>query len=247
METIHASDNDDVARDAPNVGDSIRFSAETTHSEEDLVDLLAMQDEILAAEAAEGVHSEEGDFAGDEEGLSDDDGESDEVVDDALATEVEGHAVKPERGVASDDGSEPEEDSVERASRLSRLAQRGEIGRDFLEANEIPPGHTLDKHIGKTDESLRERLATSRVNAASTFHDFGTAERAVARVLRERSSDIDRWVDDDVSSRLTLNMDVGIVVGRVMSRTGPMQPSSKVTVVLHRSPYGYQIMTAYPT
>ena len=38
-------------------------------------------------------------------------------------------------------------------------------------------GHTLAKHVGKSDEFLRHRLATEpRIKAASTFYDRQTAE-----------------------------------------------------------------------
>jgi Bacterial CdiA-CT RNAse A domain len=53
-----------------------------------------------------------------------------------------------------------------------------------LMAHETLGGHTLARHVGRSENYLRHRLATEPdLTAASTFYDRQTAENALARVL----------------------------------------------------------------
>jgi hypothetical protein len=50
-----------------------------------------------------------------------------------------------------------------------------------LAASELMGGHTLARHVGRTDGQLRERLRREpNIAAASTYSDRATAERVVA-------------------------------------------------------------------
>ncbi len=44
---------------------------------------------------------------------------------------------------------------------------------NILDEMEGPPknGHTIERHVGKTEEQLQERLRTDKVSAASTYYD----------------------------------------------------------------------------
>jgi hypothetical protein len=54
--------------------------------------------------------------------------------------------------------------------------QRG-AGRYDLSRDEERGGHTLDKHVGRSDEELRQRLERERsISAASTWTDRAAAE-----------------------------------------------------------------------
>ena len=64
-----------------------------------------------------------------------------------------------------------------------------------LLAHETAGGHTLAKHVGKSEDFLRHRLATeSDIRGASTFYDRHTAENAVSALLRENQPKVDRWL-----------------------------------------------------
>jgi hypothetical protein len=66
-------------------------------------------------------------------------------------------------------------------------------GRD-LEADERAGGHTIARHVGKTDQELRERLARQRgISAASTWTDRDTAARTVGATLEQARSRVERW------------------------------------------------------
>jgi hypothetical protein len=55
-------------------------------------------------------------------------------------------------------------------------------------------GHTLSRHVGRTDEELRERLGRERdISAASTYPDRATAERVVGSALDRSRSRLEPW------------------------------------------------------
>ncbi|WP_408653275.1 RNase A-like domain-containing protein [Jatrophihabitans sp.] len=56
-------------------------------------------------------------------------------------------------------------------------------------------GHTLAKHVSKTEEFLRNRLATEPgIKAASTFYDRQSAESALSEIIDANRSEIARWL-----------------------------------------------------
>src|SRR5688572_22239367 len=62
--------------------------------------------------------------------------------------------------------------------------QEHAAGRRDLTADESRGGHTLARHVGRSDEQLRERLQRERgISAASTYTDRDTAERIVTHTI----------------------------------------------------------------
>src|SRR4051794_5666599 len=56
-----------------------------------------------------------------------------------------------------------------------------------LSIDESRGGHTLARHVGRTDAELRQRLIDEpNISAASTYTSRATAELTVARALAER-------------------------------------------------------------
>jgi CDI toxin RNase A-like protein len=63
-----------------------------------------------------------------------------------------------------------------------------------LAADEAIGGHTLARHIGKTDDELRERLRREPdISSASTYSDQATAEAVVGAALATSSRSFDAW------------------------------------------------------
>ncbi|HEX8081335.1 MAG TPA: RNase A-like domain-containing protein [Jatrophihabitans sp.] len=63
-----------------------------------------------------------------------------------------------------------------------------------LAAHEAAGGHTLAKHVGKSEEFLRTRLATEpNIRGASTFYDRQVAENSISGLLRAQQRTVDRW------------------------------------------------------
>jgi len=121
-----------------------------------------------------------------------------------------------------------------------------------LAAAERLGGHTLARHVGRTDDDLRERLRREpNIAAASTYPDRQTAERVVAATLERFSRRIDAWSARD-GSRTNLALDyrgqAGIAVGRSLRRGDTrVRSCPDAVVVLRWHPGGgYYVLTSYP-
>lgn len=63
-----------------------------------------------------------------------------------------------------------------------------------LSIDEKLGGHTLARHVGKTDAQLAERLRLeTQISAASTYTDRTTAERSVGAALADGGSKLSNW------------------------------------------------------
>lgn len=150
---------------------------------------------------------------------------------------------------------------VERFVRVPARTERGSMrgpggwgGPDrkpgWLNAHEHPPGHTIDRHVGKTADELRDRLANSpKLSAVSSFDDQQTAERLIESVLDRRSREIDDWLNKPQPGRLTLTEDLGVRTGTTVARDGTATHPTGLRVVLLPDPdarSGWRILTAFP-
>ena len=139
----------------------------------------------------------------------------------------------------------------ERGSAVNPLARL--VGRDrhpgWLQRHEVPPGHTIDRHVGKSVDELRERLRQTSLREASSFPDERTAEVVIDRVLGKRSGTIRDWMASDTRRALRLEVDLQTPTGLKVLRDGTVQQSTAVRVVLIPSDEvsdGWQILTAFP-
>ena len=82
------------------------------------------------------------------------------------------------------------------AAQPARSAPAGgerRTGRD-LAIDESMGGHTLSRHVGKSDAELAERLRREpRISAASTYTDRATAERSVGSALASSNAKLTAW------------------------------------------------------
>jgi hypothetical protein len=119
-----------------------------------------------------------------------------------------------------------------------------------LARDETRGGHTLERHVGKSDAELRQRLENESIATDSTYTDRTTAEMAVAAAVRENSSKINRWLHRPGGhSNLVLDYDSNSMpVGRSMRRddTQSFPCSHAVAVLKWRSPDDYYVLTSYP-
>lgn len=135
-----------------------------------------------------------------------------------------------------------------RAGRISLLRHEAAEGSRF-------GGHTIARHVGRTEAQLRARLAataTARRPPAmvSTFDDLATAERAISRALQVHKQRIFAWAKAAGRDNLVIDLDVGRAVGSGLRRTtGGLERLSKVKVVLRKESYNgmpHFILTSYP-
>jgi Bacterial CdiA-CT RNAse A domain len=124
-------------------------------------------------------------------------------------------------------------------------AVRYDLGRD-----EARGGHTLDKHVGRSDRELRERLDTERnISAASTWTNREVAEETVARALRAEHNRIARWEERCYRRpNLALHFDAGRVIGRSMRHGDESSSTSTQTVIVLKAdgPNSFYVLTSYP-
>jgi hypothetical protein len=159
------------------------------------------------------------------------------------ATSGEASAATPSRDAQprASDSRANERDSAGK----SGSSDRYDLGRD-----EQRGGHTLDKHVGRTDEELRERLDRERdISAASTWTDRAAAEETVAAALRENQGKVDRWNERGFPrANLALHFDAGRPIGRTMHHNkSSSEPCSGAVVVLKADrDGGFFVLTTYP-
>ncbi|MEV4226089.1 RNase A-like domain-containing protein [Streptomyces bobili] len=114
---------------------------------------------------------------------------------------------------------------------------------DLAAAEGMGNGHTLDKHVGKTDEQLLQRMRDEskangepKIPAASTYTDVEAAQRFTQYCLRDNSDDIDRWLAGDPPDiSITVKTDSvplqGPLAGDVVTGRGVTYDGSKLSEV----------------
>ncbi|MET7567999.1 RNase A-like domain-containing protein [Streptomyces sp. NPDC005492] len=72
---------------------------------------------------------------------------------------------------------------------------------DLAMEENLGGGHTIDKHVGKTDEQLLQRLRDQakgngepKIPAASSFTDLASAQKYTQACIRQNSGAIDAWL-----------------------------------------------------
>jgi hypothetical protein len=117
-----------------------------------------------------------------------------------------------------------------------------------LAPDELAGGHTLSKHVGRTDNELRERLAHEDISASSTYTDRSAAQLAVGNALQQSSNRIEQWMVRSKHPNLVLDYHGGQSVGRTLHRGESVsRPCASAKVVLRwLSPSEYYVLTSYP-
>jgi hypothetical protein len=121
-----------------------------------------------------------------------------------------------------------------------------------LSQDEASGGHTLSKHVSRSDEQLRQRLDRERrISAASTYTDREAAERVVGMVLQQNQAKIRRWLEPEGGHPnlvLDYDGDAAHPIGRTLRRGDEQTaPCSHALVVLKWSgPTEYYVLTSYP-
>lgn len=147
-----------------------------------------------------------------------------------------------------------------RVERFVRVPARNELGamnpgawlpprkRGWLRDHETPPGHTLERHVGKSADELLERLMTSGRRQAASFADEAAAENYVNTILVRFHDEIEAWKRAGGPDKLVVRADLGETTGIIALRGGTMIESTAAKVVLipTKRDAGWQVLTAYP-
>ena len=136
-------------------------------------------------------------------------------------------------------------------SRLTQTysSQTSSANLHNLSADESLGGHTLKRHVGRTDQQLQQRLNhDAHISAASTYSDQATAETVIAGALSRNQEKIARWMERSRHPNLVLDYDDREPIGRTLHRgERQSQPCSHAIIVLRWDPpNGYHVLTSYP-
>ena len=144
----------------------------------------------------------------------------------------------------------PPRDSAD--SHVSSAGPFRSASRHDLSQDQAAGGHTLSKHVGRTDDDLRQRLEREpNIAAASTYTDRETAERVVGTVLEQNRDKIARWLSRP-GRHPNLVLDYGgdpaHPIGRTLRRgeTTPQPCSHAVVILRWRGDSEYYVLTSYP-
>ena len=130
---------------------------------------------------------------------------------------------------------------------------RGDATRD-LSVDEQRGGHTLARHVGRSDDQLRRRLRDqTQISAASTYTDRETAERVVGSVLQQSADRIRSWTRRSGSrpnlALRSIGDPRGPPIGRILERgASTPRPAHGAVVVLRWDDWqrSYYVLTSYP-
>jgi len=132
--------------------------------------------------------------------------------------------------------STPSKDSATERYDLSRDEDRG--------------GHTLKKHVGRSDEQLRERLQRERdISAASTWTNREIAEETVAAGIRAERGKIENWERrGERRANLALHFGAGRAIGRSLRRgeSETVNCTEAVLVLKADGADNFYVLTTYP-
>jgi len=145
--------------------------------------------------------------------------------------------------------SEPRSERPNDASRARSTRSAGTGQRYDLSRDEERGGHTLRKHVGRTDDELRQRLEREHnISAASTWTDRGAAEETVAAALQAERSKIENWQRrGEPRPNLALHFGVGHQIGRSLVRGATeVVPCTEAVIVLRADGEAFYVLTTYP-
>jgi len=158
---------------------------------------------------------------------------------------VSGWGASPDRGLPEIPRGE-----MPSAEKSAQNSPRDDLARYDLARDQTRGGHTLDKHVGRSDQELRERLDRERnISAASTWTSREVAEETVGQALRAEHDKIARWEERGYRRpNLALHFDAGRVIGRSMRHGDESSsPSTQAVIVLKADgPNGFYVLTSYP-
>lgn len=139
------------------------------------------------------------------------------------------------------------------ASRVQPPASQRPAATRFdvdLQRDERRGGHTIARHVGRTDAQLKARLSRESIAAASTYADLETAEQVVARALAANERRVLRWIEQRgprPNLAVRYRARDGLPTGRMLRRGD--QASEEVNgavVVLRWRDEAWYVLTSYP-
>jgi hypothetical protein len=121
-----------------------------------------------------------------------------------------------------------------------------------LASEESAGGHTIARHVARTEEQLQARLVQyTKMPAATTFRTLREAEQVVGEAVRANKTAIKEWAKlAGPGQTKAFTFDAGRIIGHGIVRgSSQMQSMTNVVVVLSKVVSEnriYFILTSYP-
>jgi hypothetical protein len=143
--------------------------------------------------------------------------------------------------------------SVQRGSLINPQYAKHEryTAEDLRKLEEANPGaHVFSKHVGRTDEQLRERAEREGRREISTYYTGGDYAYSLNHALSDErvKRKIKRFMDNESRTQTSFKHTVDKEVGRVYNRlSGSYHESKKIEVALRKNNdgKGYYILTSF--
>ena len=120
--------------------------------------------------------------------------------------------------------------------------------RRNVDSHDKEGGHTTDRHIGKSEDWLRERLRSEGKRKVSSFDDMPAANLTQARFTKQYKKEIDAWLESNETKPLARNIIMDREIGIIVPKNGKSKRTKKAKVVLakDKTSLGYHVVTSYP-
>jgi hypothetical protein len=123
---------------------------------------------------------------------------------------------------------------------------------DLTKHDEKFLGHTLARHVGKSQDWLEGRLVGDRHKKfASSYKDLETANKVIKEVILENHEKIQDWLENKPNKkRLSLSKDFKAKIGIVLTRDQKTVKDCNIAVLVlkrvSRDAKDFFIITSYP-
>ncbi|WP_231854427.1 RNase A-like domain-containing protein [Xenorhabdus doucetiae] len=120
----------------------------------------------------------------------------------------------------------------------------------WLKHHEKAGGHAIERHVGKTDAQLLDRLASSRrISGSSTYTNGSIAEKVISQTIKDNRNTVNAWARSaQAGDKLRLDHTGVDIIGRGVKRKNPvMTDATNARVILKSTGDGkYHILTSFP-
>jgi hypothetical protein len=145
-------------------------------------------------------------------------------------------------------------DEIVNSPMEARAAKAENTGaRRDIEMQEAAGGHTIERHVGKSESWLRKRIETDptlRIDGvASSFRNETIANRTQGQFIKQNKQAIIDWLKGESNRPFTdvvkMKEPIGIVVER--SKSGFVETTkARIVLVKDNSEHGWHILTSFP-
>ncbi len=120
----------------------------------------------------------------------------------------------------------------------------------WLQSHEDAGGHTIERHVDKSDSYLKKRVSSGNIMEASSFVSLSAAEQIIAMGLWQNIDELSLWMKNpNGADRMVIEAHDPIIIGKgIRKNEQKISPRYGVRIVLQKTKNKKSafILTAYP-